>query len=273
MSAAPYMPLWVADFLAKTTQLDGRETGAYMLLLMALWTHDGRLPNDPKKLQRIARCGREWPTIWGAIAPYFTVEDGHVSQGRLTEELQKVAAKREVMAHNGARGGRAKTLKNNNQHVANATVLPQQPEPESDIREEEAKASLSSGDEAKARREAEIDEAVSAFNDAARLAGWPSVKVLSKARRSAMAQRLRECGGIDGWRSAMARARASPHLTGQNDRGWVASFDFLTNQRSFAKLMEGNYDPRDCHRDQPAHRPAHRVDPALEQIARLAGLH
>ena len=64
MSDRPYMPLWVGDFLAKTMDLDATELGAYMLLLMAQWQRDGRsLPADSKKLQRVARCGRNWPKI------------------------------------------------------------------------------------------------------------------------------------------------------------------------------------------------------------------
>lgn len=90
----------------------------------------------------------------------------------------------------------------------------------------------------------EISEAVSAYNAVASDAGWPRVKVLSKQRRGALKARLAEAGGIDGWRIALAKARASPLCNGQNDRGWTANFDFLTQQSSFAKLMEGNYDRR-----------------------------
>jgi hypothetical protein len=105
---------------------------------------------------------------------------------------------------------------------------------------EEAKASLSSGDDAKA----ETERAVAMFNDTAGAQGWPQVRVLSKQRLSALKGRLREVGGLDGWQDALARAAASDHLNGKNDRGWTCNFDFLTRQSSFAKLMEGNYDNR-----------------------------
>lgn len=137
MSRTPFMPLWVADFLAKTIDLDAKEIGAYMLILMSLWTHEGRLPNDPKKLQRIARCGRDWPTIWAAIEKFFDAEDGQISNRRLTEELQKVATKRAVSSHAGSLGGKAKALKNKGRPLADATVSLKQPysEPELDKRE------------------------------------------------------------------------------------------------------------------------------------------
>ena len=33
----------------------------------------------------------------------------------------------------------------------------------------------------------------------------------------------------------------SQFLTGDNDRGWKASFDFLLQEKSFLKLLEGAY--------------------------------
>jgi len=129
MSSTPFMPLWVADFVGDTLDLDAKEIGAYMLILMTMWGRDGYLPNDEKKLQRVARCGRDWPRVWGAIGHYFTVEGDQITQLRLRLELQKVAAKREVNAQSGARGGHAKALKDKEAALANATVSPQQPEP------------------------------------------------------------------------------------------------------------------------------------------------
>ena len=108
--------------------------------------------------------------------------------------------------------------------------------------EEEANASLSPAGDARAFDE--IAHAVTAYNAAAEASGWPTVRILSKARRSALAARLREAGGLAGWEAALSKAQASPHCCGENDRGWTANFDFLTRQSSFAKLMEGNYDNR-----------------------------
>lgn len=139
MSATPYMPLWVGDFLTKTISLDTRETGAYMLLLMAMWTNGGSLPEDHKKLQRIARAGREWPKVWAGIERFFTIENGVITQSRLTEEYTKATAKVEVRRQSGALGGKAKALKDKAHDVAKATVLPCQSEPYSDI---EANASI-----------------------------------------------------------------------------------------------------------------------------------
>lgn len=91
----------------------------------------------------------------------------------------------------------------------------------------------------------EVELAVEAYNAAAAETGWSKVQRLTAQRRSQTRRRLAECGGIEGWRAAMARARGSPFLTGDNDRGWIASFDFFLQAKSFTKLMEGAYDRRD----------------------------
>lgn len=92
-------------------------------------------------------------------------------------------------------------------------------------------------------RQDELAEALAAFNRMAAEVGLPEAQGLSRKRRLALKARLLDCGGIAGWRIAMDRVRSSPFLRGDNDRGWRASLDFLLKAESFAKLMEGAYDP------------------------------
>ena len=40
MSKRPFMQLWVSDFIGDTLDLDAKEIGAYMLLLMSMWQRD-----------------------------------------------------------------------------------------------------------------------------------------------------------------------------------------------------------------------------------------
>jgi uncharacterized protein YdaU (DUF1376 family) len=71
MSNRPWMPLYVADFLADTSHLSAAETGAYMLLIMHYWQQGG-LPDCDRKLARIARVTpAEWDEIEPTIVEFF----------------------------------------------------------------------------------------------------------------------------------------------------------------------------------------------------------
>ena len=129
MSDTPFMPLWVADFVGDTLDLDAKEVGAYLLILMTMWGRDGYMLNDERKLQRVARCGRDWPRVWAAIRHYFTEDGERITQGRLLQEFQNVASKRLVNSQSGVRGAQAKALKKQQLALANATVSLKQPEP------------------------------------------------------------------------------------------------------------------------------------------------
>lgn len=96
----------------------------------------------------------------------------------------------------------------------------------------------------------EIGPAVEAYNLVAEEHDWPKVQSVTPKRRSALKARLREVGGIGGWRAAMAKASASAFLRGDAGRArgheaWAPDLDFFIQQSSFTKLMEGKYDDRD----------------------------
>lgn len=88
-----------------------------------------------------------------------------------------------------------------------------------------------------------LQQAVEVWNEAAAKAGLPKVRILSEARRKKLAARLKEAGGIDGWREAIGKLVASDFLTGKV-KDWKADFGFVLQQESFARLVEGGYDNR-----------------------------
>lgn len=247
MSKSPFMQFYGSDFVGDTMELDAAEVGAYVLLLIAQWNRKGKsLPDDPKKLQRITRTGRNWPKIWASIQHFFDKDEDGIFQPRCRLDAQNVARKSEVNAHNGARGGRAKALKNNKPGLANATNSPErkatilEPEP---YRIDGSNEPSLFPDVSEPEPD-DVQICVDAYNEAADQAGWPKVQSVTTKRKAALRARLKECGGPEGWNAALDKAKNSPHLCGQNSRGWRASFDFLTQQSSFTKLMEGNYDDR-----------------------------
>lgn len=93
----------------------------------------------------------------------------------------------------------------------------------------------------------EIDAAVELWNDTAGRLMVSKVQVLTPERRRKLASRLKMCGGLDGWRAALAKVEVSSFLNGTAPRttgheNWAVSFDFLLQNKSFVKLMEGNFD-------------------------------
>ena len=94
MAAIPFMPLYVADYLADAAHLSTLEHGAYLLLIMTYWQRGEALPDDDKKLARITRLEpRTWAKIKPSISDFFEVSDGKYFHSRVERELCNVRAK------------------------------------------------------------------------------------------------------------------------------------------------------------------------------------
>lgn len=133
MSAPPFMPLYVGDYLADTTHLTAGEDGAYMRLLMCMWRAGGSLPNDDVRLARFCKLTpAQWERLKPTVMEFFTVADGLLSHRRLSKELQKHTAAVFQRREAGSRGGQAKALKDKETSLAGAMLSPCQPEPEPD---------------------------------------------------------------------------------------------------------------------------------------------
>ena len=50
--------------------------------------------------------------------------------------------------------------------------------------------------------------------------------------------------GLDAFLEAIKSINECPFLIGQNERGWVITFDWFIKPSNFAKVLEGNYKPR-----------------------------
>lgn len=71
MKKRPWMPLYVSDYMADTAHLSVAEHGAYLLLIMNYW-HNGSLPADEAKLQRIAKMtNAQWAKSRDTLSAYF----------------------------------------------------------------------------------------------------------------------------------------------------------------------------------------------------------
>lgn len=187
MSDQPFMQLYVADYLADTLDLSTVEHGAYLLILMTMWRHDARLPNDTAKLARIARMSpAKFKPVWDEISRFFEVEGDSITNRRLSKEHEKARKKSEVRATAGKAGGHAKALKENKARMANATDLPcHSSESRYQIEDSSLRSESSGGGGNACAREpetglvAQIAEALG-FNDP-NGSGWPKYWVAADA--------------------------------------------------------------------------------------------
>ncbi len=93
MGKAPAFQLYASDFLVDTASWDVAELGIYCRLLYSEWVN-GPLPNDPKRLARIAGCGPKlFSSGWCVIGSKFIASgDGQSLYNRRLEETREKQA-------------------------------------------------------------------------------------------------------------------------------------------------------------------------------------
>lgn len=90
MSAPPFMPLYVAEYRADTGHLGTVEHGAYLLLLMAMWRANGKLPADDERLSRLTLLSaEEWAKVKPVVLEFFTRRGGVLIHKRVAVELKR----------------------------------------------------------------------------------------------------------------------------------------------------------------------------------------
>jgi uncharacterized protein YdaU (DUF1376 family) len=96
-----WMPFYVADYLADTMHLTTEQHGAYLLLIMAAWKADGKLPNDADALRQITRMtAKQWDRAEPILERFFIVTEGFWIHSRVRQELER--AKSNVAKKAGA---------------------------------------------------------------------------------------------------------------------------------------------------------------------------
>lgn len=125
--SAPYMPLFVADYLADTAHLSAAEHGAYLLLIMNYWQREKPLPADDRKLARIARMSdAEWSDARLNLSEFFEEQDGEWRHARIDEELsvaQQKSAKAKASARASVAARQANAERTLNDRSADGELL------------------------------------------------------------------------------------------------------------------------------------------------------
>lgn len=89
-------PIWADAFQRDTQHLSADEIGAYLLILIAMWTREScDFPDDDNRLARVSRVStRLWRSRIGpALKPFFLSEGGMLLSKRLRKEAGYVEKK------------------------------------------------------------------------------------------------------------------------------------------------------------------------------------
>ena len=128
------------------------------------------------------------------------------------------------------------------------TIPNQEQEQEQDIRNTKEKPASRKSDDF---RDPLVDKIVSVYRETTTGYFYQIQAVTEKRKRSVKkfidfyrkrVNAVDEAAFLSAVREYFCRAVRSPFLTGQNERGWRADFDFLMNETKALALLEGKYD-------------------------------
>lgn len=216
--------------------------GAYRTIMDEFYLTGGFLPNNPSSLYRIAKCQNlaEKRAVDFVVARYWHDRgDGYLTQKYAENELKRIS---KVASENSEK---AKAKWSKNKEVQDLAAEPGQ-YPLLSTNHSPIDSVSKEDTESPPNPQPEVDdgteEATRLFNLTAEKIKIPKVQKLSGTRRKHLKARLRDCGGLEGWKVALAKLEAIPAMRGENKQGWKADFDFLVTESKFIKLMEGGYD-------------------------------
>lgn len=115
----PYMKFWPADYMADAHHLTTVEHGAYFLLIQTYWMRGTALPDDDRKLARIAKMSaRAWKNARPVLEEFFICDGVIWQHKRIEAELanarQKVKVTRKAGRISASQKKTRKSLKTNN---------------------------------------------------------------------------------------------------------------------------------------------------------------
>jgi uncharacterized protein YdaU (DUF1376 family) len=225
MSSNIWYPRYIGDYGRKTSHLSILEHGAYTLLLDWVYTHAKPLPANAMQLHRICRAFApdEHAALLRVLEEFFVLTEAGWVNPRAQEELEK----RSDISEKRRKAAQKRFTENNANACANAMQKHTQSQSQS-----------------QPQLKKEVEAAVEAYQALACRCGIALVQRMTAARQAKLRARLKDCGGLDGWKAALEKLESSRFCLGVNDKGWKADFDFLLQESSFVKLMEGKYDDR-----------------------------
>jgi uncharacterized protein YdaU (DUF1376 family) len=268
--ASPYMPLYIADYMADCAHLETLEHGAYLLLIMNYWQRGKPLPNDDAKLSKIVNLRIDkWKKIKNIISEFFIVNETEWTHARIEEELSIFREKSEKARLAGQKSGEKRRDKKGtnvqqplNECLTSVEQTLNHTDTDTDTyketQKEKAQAlpasehSLDANDSAsdpadeklKKQNACPYDDIIALYHKLCPLN--TVMRERTKTRDDHLRARWREYPDLAWWEQFFDIVAESKFLTGRvstpGRRPFVADLPWLTKPENFVKVLEGKYD-------------------------------
>ncbi|MGX5708248.1 DUF1376 domain-containing protein [Brucella lupini] len=231
MNGLPYYKAYPRDFIEGTIGMSFEIKAAYRLVLDLIYMQGGNLPDDARYISGLLGCTlRKWNSLRGELVAMGKIEitGEFLTNKRALIELETTRKLTEKQAENRSKPNKNKGLKS--------------PPCDHTDKDTDNTSSLRSDVSERAKKQDEVSGALEAYSALAARCGLPAVRVLNDARKRKLASLLKT-HGLPVWLEALAKVEASDFCLGHKG-DFRADLDFLLQQQSFTRLLEGRYDNR-----------------------------
>ena len=239
-----WFPWYPGVFHQNTMHLTLEQDAIYRRLIDHYMITREPLPESYVALSRIVGCPIEIieENATAILNAYFTHTNGMYSHAKCDEILDDQDKRTKKRSDAGKRAAKKRwsQVSDNKEENANAITDPMRIDATGQDRDRTVYKDSTNVES----RPCDVLEAFTAFVDLAKDVGLSVPQSLNATRKTKIKQRLKESGGLGGWHAALERLRESSFCKGDNNSGWKADLDFVLQQKSFTKLMEGSYDDR-----------------------------
>ena len=235
----PYFDFYPSDFMHGVRGLSAQEVGVYTMMLCRIYEENG--PVEYHVMRLATYCGMREATFVKTVEKLIELGklelvDGMISNHRAEAEISSRAHKLKI----NSKAGKASAEKRQRNQRSISTGV-QQTFNHTDT-DTDTTSSLRSDVRERAKKQDHVPEALEAYSALASRCGLPAVRVLNDARKRKLTALLK-AHGLPVWHEALAKVEASDFCLGRKG-DFRADLDFLLQQQSFTRLLEGRYDNR-----------------------------
>jgi len=264
----PYFDFYPSDFMHGVRGLSAQEVGVYTMMLCRIYEENG--PVEFHVMRLSTYCGMRESTFVKTVEKLIELGKLQLVEGKITNHRAEaeISSRANKLKNNSKAGKASAEKRQQKQRLASTDA--QQPFNHTDT-DTDNTSSLCSDVSERAKKQDHVSEALKAYSDLASRCGLPAVRVLNDARKRKLASLLK-AHGLPVWLEALAKVEASDFCLGRKG-DFRADLDFLLQQQSFTRLLEGRYDNRDSAKpSEPPPKPRNIGDAIRDEARRLGVL-